>query len=69
MPLCATKLGVLIQRKELLLRLNANTLPAETFLLFPSSQEAIRDVHVKGIMYRAVEADIGTAADLYIALI
>lgn len=24
-----------------------------------SSQEAIRDVHVKGIMYRAVEADIG----------
>lgn len=28
-------------------------------LTFSSSQEAIRDVHVKGIMYRAVEADIG----------
>lgn len=36
---------------------------------FFSSQEAIRDVHVKGIMYRAVEADIGNAADFYITLI
>lgn len=28
-------------------------------LTFSSPQEAIRDVHVKGIMFRAVEADIG----------
>lgn len=26
---------------------------------FSSSQEVIRDVHVTGVMYRAVEADIG----------
>lgn len=28
--------------------------------VFLRSQEAIGDVHVRGIMYRAVEADIGT---------
>lgn len=32
---------------------------AECCLFLFFSQEAIRDVHVKGIMYRAVEADIG----------
>lgn len=49
----------------LLPELNANVvslkswLPGWELFTFSSSQEAIRDVHVKGIMYRAVEADIG----------
>lgn len=46
-----------------LLRLNTGSLFEDFNLLclvyFPCFQEAIRDVHVKGIMYRAVEADIG----------
>lgn len=34
------------------------------YLVNFSLQEAIRDVHVKGIMYRAVEADIGNVKAL-----